>query len=247
MFVNCIKIVVVLCLVYAFKPADQPWKTIDATVAAKELKDMQQLQVKYTKYSVNLKYFTYDTKNDEGIKDKSEGYIIKYNNCIKSRLMGIYTLQNKSLRISIDSVKKLIQVSNPFTSEQSDFSLNDYIKILGYCKAVKKATVNKTTGYRFETKNIEGVMAQEVFLEEGIIKEANIYYANKHFVRENNTVRTEMVYPKLQVLFSNFNSNLKLTESDFNEAQILVVQNNKTIKLTEAYRGFKLIDGRVKK
>lgn len=231
----------------SFKPIGLNWQPVDIKIVANELKELQASYSKLTNYSVNIKYLTFDTKSNSDVHDKSNGYMIKSGIYTKSRLLGIYSVQNEKLRVTIDSAKKTVHVSNAFKFQDPGFSLNDYTKILGFCKTVKKATNNNIVAYRFETKNTEGLIAQELYLENGITKEVNVYYANEHFYRENNDMKKEIVYPRLQVLFSDYNPKIKIVASDFTLDKIILELKDKKIKLTENYRGYKLTDGRIKK
>ncbi len=238
---------VLFTLLGAFKPTGLNWQPIDVKVMATELKELQASYSKLTNYSVNIKYLTFDTKSNADVHDKSNGYMIKSGIYTKSRLLGIYSVQNEKLRVTIDSAKKVVHVSNAFKFEDPGFSIKDYTKILGFCKIVKKATNNNVVAYRFETKNAQGLIAQELYIENGITKEVNVYYANEHFYRENNDMKKEIVYPRLQVLFSDYNPKIKVLPSDFSLDKIILVLKDKKIKLTENYNGYKLTDGRIKK
>jgi hypothetical protein len=239
--------IVLFTLLGAFKPTEVNWQPIDVKVMANELKELQASYSKLTNYSVNIKYLTFDTKSNADVHDKSNGYMIKSGIYSKSRLLGIYSVQNEKLRVTIDSAKKTVQVSNAFKFEDPGFSIKDYTKILGICKAVKKATSKNVVAYRFETKNKEGLIAQELYIENGITKEVNVYYANEHFYRENNNMKKEVVYPRLQVLFSDYNPKIQVSPTDFSLDKIILMLKDKKIKLTPNYNGYKLIDGRIKK
>lgn len=237
----------VIIVLVSHKPINTLWKDAVLKDVAKELKDMQLAYTKITTYSVNINYLTFDTKNDGEIHDKSKGYFIKSGVNCKSRLLGIFSVQNEKFRVTIDSSNKLIQVTNAFEFKDPGFSLNDYIKILNVCKAVKRSNENNRLGYRFETKNKEGVMAQEIFIENGITKEVDVYYANENFLRENNSIKKEIVYPRLQVIFSDYNQKITFSKSEFSLEKIFSINRDKKIKLTPGYKGYKLIDGRIKK
>lgn len=224
-----------------------PWEPASNSQVSKELKALQAELLKKTTYSVKVKYNTYDSQiNQNIVKDNSYGYIIKQNNNTISNLLGIYTVQNKDYRVTIDSAKKIIHVANVFKTEVPLFSISDYEKILKFCKAVKKYSKNNLLGYRFETTNKEGVLAQEIILENNIIKEANVFYCNEYTWRENNTIKKQKYYPRLQVQFFDFNDKITLNDKSF-EVNNIIQTNNKKISLTSSYKSFKLIDGRIKK
>jgi hypothetical protein len=236
-----------LILLVSYKPAGVNWKIIEATIVAKELKDLQLSYSKINNYSVRITYLTYDTKKGSDVRDRSTGYMIKSGLYTKSSLLGIYSVQNQKLRVTIDSSKKKIHVSNAFPFKDPGLSFNDYVKILGLCKSIKKVVNDDHFGYRFETKNTQGLVAQEVYIKNGITREVNVYYANEHFYRENNNIQKEIVYPRLQVLFSDFNPKIVVNPEDFSVSNIIEIDRNNKLKLQANYLGYKLIDGRVKK
>jgi hypothetical protein len=98
--------IVLFTLLGAFKPSEVNWQPIDVKVMANELKELQASYSKLTNYSVNIKYLTFDTKSNADVHDKSNGYMIKSGIYSKSRLLGIYSVQNEKLRVTIDSAKK---------------------------------------------------------------------------------------------------------------------------------------------
>lgn len=221
------------------------WSTVTPGQVAKELQDLNTKLATLKQYSVTVSYDSFNSHQSEAVHDHASGYVIRYGRLSKSRLLGIYTVQNEQYRVTIDSANRIVKVANAFEDIESTFSYNDYIKLLGLCKSIKKSVDKSYTAYRFETRNTEGLMAQEVFLQNGMIKQVYAYYSNEHSWRENNVIKKETIYPKLHVVFGNFNQKPACTAKDFSLDGILIKKDAK-LYLAPGYSTFKLIDGRIK-
>ncbi len=219
------------------------WKEIETGLASKEILDFNTQISKTATYSCSVSYKTFKGHYTNEVYQQNSGYIIRDGDCNYTQVLEKTTIQNKQLRVVIDSAQKTLTITNPLKGVEANFNGTDYIKILGMCKSVKKKTEGEMTGYRFEMKNSRGTVAQEFFFDSNFIRRLTYYYANEHSLRENNTFKEEIVYPKATIEFSNFKRLAEIRKEQFGTDHIVKLKKG---KLTPAalFKDFKIIDGR---
>jgi len=235
---------VVIFLCFAFKYSTK-WTTINKDDAAKELLEMGKKINEIKIYSFHVTYKSYEGHDLTIPHQTMEGFLIKSGINSFNYLGETYTIQNKKLRVIIDSVKKVIKVTDPMEDVEGKANINDYIKSMEFCKEIKKSLDNSIVAYRLENKAKRGIVAHEIYLEGLFVKESTLFYANDISKRVNNETKRETVYPKLQILFSDFKSLKKVDIEIFNTDKFVIIKNGQIV-LNDNYKKFKLIDGRFK-
>jgi len=222
------------------------WREINPENAANELIQINKRIMKNNKYSFNVNYTSFREHNETSAYESIYGIVIRDGINLYSKVNGALTIQNKKLRIVIDSAKQFIKITDPLEGQDPNFNMNDYVKVMGVCKSVKRKEQDKVIAYRFEPKATSGIVAQEIYMGEDFMNKSVIYYANEHNVRENNKIISQTVYPRLEINISNFKKLDKINIDTFNTDNIIIL-NKKQIELKEKYKTFKFFDGRIKK
>ncbi len=222
------------------------WIDVQPQAAATELIELNKKLLKNERYSFNVKYTSYKTHEETIPHETQKGFVIKDGICLYSKLGGSTTIQNKDLRIVIDSVKQFIKITNALEGQDPNFNMNDYIKALGVCKTVKRKQEDNIIAFRFEPKAGQGIVAQEIYLGEEFLKKSVIFYVNEHNIRENNEIVKQTVRPRLEILISDFKKLEKVNKEIFRTDGIIHITKNE-IELKGKYKTFKFFDGRYKK
>lgn len=219
------------------------WNEMNRKDAAKELVELNKKMSKIENYSYKVTYKSYEGHFKTVPHETVNGYIMRFGINTISNLGKIYTIQNKKLRVIIDSNTYSIKVTDPMKSNEYDADIEGYTKALEICEKIKKYQSGTTVGYRIENKAKKGVTAHEIHLDNGKLKESVLYYANEITTRVNNDYKTETVYPRLEMLYTDFTELKKTDEGLFSTNSIIEEVKGKLI-LKDKYKKFKLTDGR---
>lgn len=242
--INVLGLAIISFSILSFKIVSG-WQDIQPDAAAKELITLNKNIVKNERYSFNVKYTSYKEHEETRPYESQSGKVIKDGIYMYSKLNGALTIQNKDVRVVVDSLKQFIKITDPLEGPEPNFNVGDYVKVLNVCKSVKRKEEEKTIAYRFEPKAGKGIVAQEIYLTENFLKKSVIYYVNENNIRENNQIITQTVYPRLEIVISDFKKLEKVDKSIFNIENIISI-NKKEITAKEKYKTFKLFDGRYK-
>lgn len=227
------------------KPADG-WQPVKADVAANELITINKRILKNERYSFTINYSSYKEYNDTKPYDNQNGNVVKDGDNLYSKILGALTIQNKKLRVVADSSKHFVKITDPLTGTDPNFNVNDYIKVIGICKSVKRKEVDGLVAYRFEPKATIGIIAQEIYLGQDCLMKSVIYYSNENETRHGDKTEMEILHPKLEITISDYKKLEKTDKEQFSTDNILAINKNE-ISLKGKYRSFKFFDGRIKK
>lgn len=243
--VDCVLLAIVFVCLVSFKP-DEDWQPINSDVVAKELVTINKEALKNKNYKFNVFYKSYKGHFDNKVYDQQKGVVIKNDELMYSKIDGALTIQNRDFRIIVDSLKKFIKISDPLKGAEPTFNIDEYIKTLKNCKSVKRKKIKSTIGFRFELKAERGIVIQEIYFDKDFLSKTVIYYANDHSIRENNTIKTQVVYPRMEIEINDFEKLNIVNKEIFKADNIVSLKNNKfTVK--EKYKEYKFFDGRFKK
>ena len=222
------------------------WQNVKPEVAADELIKLNKNVLKNNRYSFKVNYTSYQEHDNNKAFQSQDGIVIKDGINLYNKLNGATTIQNKEIRIVIDSTKQFIKITNPLEGQEPNFNVDDYLKILKICKAVKRKEMDKAIAFRFETKATKGIVAQEIYFGEEFLSKSVIYYVNENNIRENNQIISQTVYPKLEITISDFKKLEKINNDIFKTNEIITL-SKREVELKGKYKTFKFFDGRFKK
>jgi len=230
---------------YSFAPVSE-WLPADAASASKEILVINKRVLAYKSYSFSVAYKTYKDHTSSNAYQKQNGYIIKEGLNYRAEVMGRLIVQNKDLRVTVDTAAKLIKVSNPLEGVEPNLDPTTYVKAMQGCRQLKHSISDGLTGYRFEMKAKRGLIVQELFFDSDFMKKLVYYYVNVHSIRENNRIKEEIVYPRVSIEISNFKLLEKVDKTKFDTNDLVMIRKGKLVA-AEKYRGFKILDGRYPK
>lgn len=175
-------------------------------------------------------------------EDNSKGFIHKKNETVEQYQLGIYSLQNKQIKVMIDSTENIVGITYPDSTFSQTFAIDT-----GYVNKYKNAITNVS-----KTENDNGVVLLNIFYKKGLpfekiyirihqdfIEEITLFYANE-IEYENDNSQLLKDKPKLKINFRKMISNQK---TKFNLTDIVYKVDKKYV-LTDKFKNFELIDFR---
>lgn len=192
-------------------------------------------------YAVAIEVYTYKGHYAVAPEDQSGGVIRKKNNLIEQSLNHTYSLQDKAMKVIVDSTENIVGITFPDTTGFS-FTPNDdfFNKYNGYVSNISISD-NQNGIQLLNLHYREGMPYEKISikLNNDFAEEITFFYAKKV---EYETADGKMAEekPKLRVVLKKLPS---VGNLNFNMNEI-AYQNNGGYRLGEKFRSFKLIDFR---
>jgi hypothetical protein len=199
-------------------------------------------------YAFKLKYISYKNHTSNEVREISEGYCKRFNNKHRTEALGTLMIQNEHYKAMIDTVDKLIVISNTEKSAPVMADVKEMMALLKNTKALKKKMGTNNVSYRIEfNKNSAYEMYEFTVNNKGYLEKLVYYYSEQteeHYPDEESVkpvkIRTK---PRLEIAFSAYEVPAKITEADFSEKNI-VMADPKKIVLLNNYKSYQVKDYR---
>jgi hypothetical protein len=196
---------------------------------------------------LQVKYKSFENHNDVIPYEQSVGYYYKDNAKYHSYTLGVHSIQNEIYKWTVDSLNKLMVVSEAREQNVKAFDTELFEDVLQTCKKYLKNGTSGLTTYRFEFSEDYGLKAYEIsLLNNGQINEVILYY-NGIADDSEGIENPVMKFPKLQIQFANYSNTLpRLVQDVFSNAKYFTLSNQK-LQIQTAYKNYKLADQRILK
>lgn len=199
---------------------------------------------KNTNFKVDIVYSSFKDHTSSNAHDVYLGFYKRQNNSFSSSAMGVLTIQNDKMRISVDSVNKLILLQNKTEVNQAPADMKSSSELLDRVKSIKKQKLeNGDISYRLDFKPNELYSAYEFTINnKGMLVSMKYLYSKELKSEEEDKVIKGK--PRLEVSFSNYQTDLKFNyEKEFSE-QIYLKEDGKNIVLNDSYKKYEFKDYR---
>jgi hypothetical protein len=196
-------------------------------------------------YKIDINYASYKDHYSTVPHDKSQGLYEKDHTNFSSIALGVKTFQNERMKLTIDTLNKIIVISNKVEIKQYPVNIKDISTLLDNVQSLKKReTKSNLIDYRVEFKPNGLYKACELGLnEKGLLRSLKYFYSTE--VEDEETSSASK--PRVEIIFSNYQTDLNFDyESEFSEKQYLRAEGKKYV-LNEKYKNYQLKDYRTSK
>jgi hypothetical protein len=226
--------------VYAKGP--QQWSDISKDILSKELGAMNERFSRMLNYTVNVTDESFATYTASIYHEKFSGYFKRDRENFHSYLGSVHTIQNNECRVAVDSIKKMILISDPVDYLDQVLKASDYISLLKVCSKMRVSHADNKTTYRLDFVSGYPMAAYELTINKDSLPEKIIIYYNKEVKGTNENVSAK---PRMEIYFENWATKPVTSKSDFSIDKYLIKQGDK-YALKPAYSAqYKLLDERV--
>lgn len=227
-------------------PVDN-WTAITVEAMATEIKKIEAVYKDNVGYSFSISHVTYKNYTTTTAEDKMTGYFIKdAKNNYHSYILGVRTIQNSKVKITVDSINKSIQINTPDRSFTKEVKLSEVENMLKICSVVKKQDVSSGKKFRMEFAKTKKYSAYEVWVNSSSQLEKLVMYFNAEFPSDPNDEKSAKTKPRAEVLFTNYKTGLKPVYKDyFDETKYVTAKGDTYVGATN-YKDYKIYDLRVK-
>lgn len=200
--------------------------------------------VKNTTFKVDVVYSSFKDHLSSNPHDVFHGYYKRQSNNFSSSAMGVISLQNEKMRISVDTINKLILLQNKTELNQSPVDMKGFSELLDRVKAINKLQYeNGNISYKIEFKPNELYSAYEFTVNQKGMLVAMKYFYSKELKNEEDD-KIIKGKPRLEVTFSNYQTDVKFNyEKEFSE-KVYLKEEDKKIVLNSSYQRYELKDYR---
>jgi len=144
----------------------------------------------------------------------------------------ILTIQNEKYRISVDTVNHLMMLQNKTEIGQAVGDAKSFSDLLDRVKAIKKQKgENGSVSYKIDFNQNDLYSAYEFKInEKGYLVFMKYYYSKE--LKDEKEDKTVTGKPRLEVVFSNYQTNVKFNyDKDFSEKQFIKEEGKKIIPI----------------
>lgn len=216
-------------------PANNKTKTL----ILNKLKSINEYYETNQNYQADVRHLLYASASGSAIEDSFSGFYKFSNGMEHSYLLGIETIQNDVIRVSIDTTNNIISISD--TQKKHPFSLNDLEQSLSQCKRSSFIdTLGKTKiDLHFEPDKYP-LSRLTIEISKNRIKNIEMWHSEP---LEYSGSQTK--FPRTKIEYSNYKEKSRLKKKYFETSHILIKENNE-YKPIGKYKGFTLYDLRLK-
>lgn len=194
-----------------------------------------------TSFSVDVLHSSFKNHISTIPEDQINGYICRNAKFFKSKIMGVLTIINPQIKVVIDSVSKVMILSNPEIISGMILSKNDILDNLNVCKSIEVLSTENLSIYRMSFDDSFPYKYIDLEIDRNfLIYKIGMFY-NSDVI--DNTVPDNVISskPRVEIHCSNYVNKKYFPETYFDISDYIVFSNNKPI-LTTKYSKFKIID-----
>lgn len=193
-------------------------------------------------YKVDITYSSFTDHSSTSAHDTYNGFYKKDNSNFHSSAMGVNTIQNEKMKLTIDTVNHMIILNNKTEMNQAPADSKKFSELLDKVKSItKQKGDNEEITYRLEFKPNALYHSYEFKVNGKGLLVFMKYYFSKELKEEDNAMKGK---PRLEVSFSNYQTNVGFNyEKEFSE-KLYLKEERKKIVLNDKYQKFEFKDYR---
>ena len=198
-------------------------------------------------YSMDVIHSSYVDYQSVVPYEKSIGYFMKRKNNYCSLLMGVTTIQNEKIKLSVNPQKKFISISSPDEYMKAVFTQADFDLFSRFITSMKRDIIGDLATYRIEYKKGLSLSFYEMTVNNrNIITRMKLFYEREIAVDSENP-KSKRSKPRMEIEFTNIKYGEQQSESrKFDTGKYIHLENGK-YALSDEFKDYRLVDMRVKK
>lgn len=240
-------ILILVMFLFGFILPDSNWETVTASDMSKEIKSMEEFYKNTSAYSIKIVHRTYRNYSATKIEDESTGFFIKdAKNNYHSYSMGIRTIQNSKMKLTIDSLNKSILLNEPDSYLSKEVKISELKDLLKLCSAIKMNKEEGAKKYRFEFNKGGSYSAYEIWANSSSQIKKLILFFNTEVLTDPSDEKSAKTKPRAEISFSDYTTGITPDyKKYFDETPYIQLKNEKYSGVGK-YKGFEVLDLRVK-
>lgn len=224
---------------------DAGWENITRAGFEQAMNNVGTFFNQHTTYSVEVVHTSYKGWNAKNAFDKMRGYFKRDGDKYSSKILGIHTIQNKDMRVVIDSMNRTLIVTDPVKFKTSDIMNLQYNEAARFVTAYKERNTSVGKLYRVEFNDtLLRYAAYEVELTKNNEVRDIVIYLRDEYPEDMNYPNSPKVHPKVRIDFIDFDTKPAFSSDDFDVAEYVALVGKKLSITNPEYKDYRLIDNR---
>lgn len=248
--INIVLLFMCLCISMSYaQPA--AWQTSSKQEIMQQYQDACNWLMNTPSYFFKLKYASYKDYVTKEIIESSEGYYKRVTSNYSMEALGIKTVQNSKMKVTIDTANKTVTLMSPASLSLTIADAEQLETMLTNTKALRKIKTSKTSvSYRLDFNKNSLYEAYEFSVnDKGILERLTFYYSEQdntanEYGQESPEKKGEKMKPRLEILFFGYEVPANYSKSEFEDSWVVVSEKGK-VHLTGAYKNYRLLDYRL--
>lgn len=198
-------------------------------------------------YSMDITYSSYKGHDAVAPYETMNGYFRFDNGRSHSYIQGVHTIISGVYKMILDTVHKTMVVTDAPSENSNELMQINYANSKQYLTGCKKSESQLSTVYHMEFSEKVSYSAYELtFADNGQMKNITVFYRNE-YPSDPQQPKSAKVKPKLKITYGPVTEKVTFSASTEFSLTKYFSESKGTLALTPAFKGFQLIDSRLKK
>lgn len=201
------------------------------------------------KFSVQMTYNIYGNLKDVTPSETNAGRYFKNEEVTYSNLSGIESIRTKNMTIAIQNHEKVMVVANA-AKKGTDIAMTPDTLLSKCDKIIKTEIAGNIIKYELvfgkkittEFEKIEVWFNKQNYQLNKII----MFYSEQEVPSEDIADKTELIHPKMEVVYKNYTTNFTADNKLFNESNYVIETSKNKYKGTGKYSNYKVYNQKFK-
>lgn len=216
--------------------------------AAADFRAVNEAYTNSDKLRMDVNYTLFPSYTSLTPFEKERGVFMKEGKNTYSNLLGIVSLSNSKVSLTLDSNEQVIVVADPAGKRNGSPSMVDMDTLLGSCSSVEYKLL--AGDLKFYKMKFDGVLfseydAIEVYIDpkSNFISRLMLYYRVELDLDEEGSACAKDK-PRMEIVYSNIDTNPVFNTDQFSETRMLR-PNGKSFSPAPAYSKFRIVNNRI--
>ena len=198
---------------------------------------------------MNVSYALFPSYTSTAAFEKSSGVFMKNGNDTYSNLLGIVSISNRNVSVTLDSNEKVIVVANPPSRKKQSPSLIDVDTMLSQCSGIEYKELEGGLKYyklRFDGIPFSEYNAVEIYIDgkTNFISRLMLYYRVEIDLDEEGPACSKD-RPRLEIVYTNVDTRPVFPQDQFSESK-MIRASGKTYIAAPAYSKYRVINNKIR-
>lgn len=237
-----------LTLLICLLPVIMPAQKENYARAAIDFRLVNEAYLKAAALKTDVGYTLFPSYTSTVPFEKSKGVFMKQGSSTYSNLLGIISLSNSKVTVTLDSNEQTIVVTDPPSRNVKDPSLVDLDTLLNTCTSIEYKELGELKYYklRFDQVPAFEYNAIEVYIDSktNFLSRLTLFFRMEMDMDDGDDKYTKEK-PRLEIVYTNVNTRPVFAQDQFSETKYISIQG-KAIKAAAAYSQFRLINNKIR-
>lgn len=235
----------VVLLFVAFSSAAQ---TDNRAKAAGDFRAVNTAYINTPQLQMDVTYTLFPGYTSTAAFETDRGVFMKQGNNTYSELLGIVSLSNSNVTVTLDSNEQTIVVTDPPDKNYADPSLVDLDSLLKLCSSIEYKELGELNYYRlrFDGVTFFEYNVMEVYIDRktNFLSRLTLYFRMEVDLDEEGDACTKDK-PRLEIVYTNINTAPQFAARQFSETKFIGIKG-KSVSAAPAYSRYRLINNRTR-